>query len=78
MMIDGGAQIMRWLSIGGGTQAGPAIFYDETAPYQGDSRSVERANRAAAERAGQQQHVISIRDVHEPRDAARTCTAYTS
>lgn len=40
MMIDGGAQMMRWLSIGGGTQSGPAIFYDGTAPYQGDSRSV--------------------------------------
>ena len=40
MMIDGGAQIMRWLNIGGGTQAGPAIFYDEEAPYQGDSRSI--------------------------------------
>ena len=40
MMIDGGAQIMRWLNIGGGTQAGPAIFYDEEAPYQGDRRSI--------------------------------------
>jgi hypothetical protein len=40
MMIDGGAQITRWLNIGGGTQAGPAIFYDSEAPYQGDRRSV--------------------------------------
>jgi hypothetical protein len=40
MMVDGGAQIMRWLNIGGGTQAGPAIFYDKEAPYQGDSRSI--------------------------------------
>ena len=39
MMIDGGAQITRWLNIGGGTQAGPAIFYDPEAPYQGDRRS---------------------------------------
>lgn len=38
-MIDGGVQITRWLSLGGGTQAGPAIFYDEEAPYQGDRRS---------------------------------------
>ena len=38
-MIDGGAQITRWLNIGGGTQGGPAIFYDEEAPYQGDRRS---------------------------------------
>ena len=40
MMIDGGAQFTRWLNIGGGTQAGPAIFYDPVAPYQGDRRSV--------------------------------------
>jgi hypothetical protein len=40
MMIDGGAQIMRWLNIGGGAQAGPAIFYHETDPYQGYSRSM--------------------------------------
>jgi hypothetical protein len=38
-MIDGGAQVTRWLNIGGGTQAGPAIFYDAEAPYQGDRRS---------------------------------------
>ena len=28
-MVDGGAQITRWLNIGGGAQAGPAIFYDD-------------------------------------------------
>jgi Domain of unknown function (DUF5916) len=39
VMIDGGAQIMRWLNVGGGTQGGPAIFYDAEAPYQGDRRS---------------------------------------
>ena len=39
MMIEGGAQITRWLNIGGGTQAGPSIFYDAEAPYQGDRRS---------------------------------------
>ena len=38
-MVDGGAQFTRWLNIGGGTQAGPAIFYDPEAPYQGDRRS---------------------------------------
>ena len=38
-MIDGGAQFTRWLNIGGGTQAGPAIFYDTENPYQGDRRS---------------------------------------
>jgi len=39
MMIDGGAQVTRWLNVGGGTQAGPSIFYDEESPYQGDRRS---------------------------------------
>jgi hypothetical protein len=39
MMIDGGVQATRWLNVSGGTQAGPAIFYDEEAPYQGDRRS---------------------------------------
>jgi hypothetical protein len=39
-MVDGGAQITRWLNVSGGTQAGPAIFYDAEAPYQGDRRSV--------------------------------------
>ena len=39
VMIDGGAQFTRWLNIGGSTQAGPAIFYDTEAPYQGDRRS---------------------------------------
>jgi hypothetical protein len=37
--VDGGAQFTRWLNIGGGTQAGPSIFYDPEAPYQGDRRS---------------------------------------
>jgi hypothetical protein len=31
--------VTRWLNIGGGTQAGPAIFYDAEAPYQGDRQS---------------------------------------
>jgi hypothetical protein len=39
VMADGGAQITRWLNIGGNAQRGPAIFYDPDAPYQGDRRS---------------------------------------
>src|SRR5258706_7468735 len=35
----GGIQIMRWLSIGGSAQEGPAVFYDPDAPFQGDRRS---------------------------------------
>ncbi|HKY23428.1 MAG TPA: DUF5916 domain-containing protein [Vicinamibacterales bacterium] len=40
MMADGNVQIKRWLNIGGGAQKGPAIFYDEAAPFQGYSRSI--------------------------------------
>jgi hypothetical protein len=39
VMVDGGAQVTRWLNVSGGTQAGPAIFYDAEAPYQGTRRS---------------------------------------
>ena len=39
IMVDGGVQITRWLNIGGSAQKGPAIFYDEEAPYQGYRRS---------------------------------------
>ena len=38
VMIDGGVQILRWLNIGGNAQKGPAIFYDEEAPFQGYQR----------------------------------------
>ena len=37
MMVDGG-KILRWLNIGGSAQKGPAIFYDEVAPFQGYQR----------------------------------------
>jgi hypothetical protein len=39
-MADGGAQLTRWLNVGGGTTSGPAIFYDDESPYQGDRRTV--------------------------------------
>ena len=39
VMADGNVQILRWLNIGGNVQRGPAIFYDEEAPFQGYSRS---------------------------------------
>jgi hypothetical protein len=38
-MVDGGAQITRWLNIGGGTTSGPSIFYDEESPYPGHRRT---------------------------------------
>jgi hypothetical protein len=37
--IDGNAQVLRWLNVGGGVQNGPAVYYDPAAPYQGDARS---------------------------------------
>ena len=35
----GNMQPLRWLSLSGGYGGGPAIFYDEVAPYQGRSRN---------------------------------------
>jgi hypothetical protein len=34
----GNMQALRWLNLGGNYGGGPAIFYDETAPFQGRSR----------------------------------------
>jgi hypothetical protein len=39
VMVDGSVQILRWLSLGGGAQKGPAIYYDEDAPFQGRRRT---------------------------------------
>ena len=35
----GNMQPLRWLNLGGNYGGGPAIFYDETAPFQGRSRN---------------------------------------
>jgi hypothetical protein len=37
---DGGAQVTRWLSIGGNINNGPAVFYDPVAPFQGTRQSI--------------------------------------
>jgi hypothetical protein len=37
--VFGGMQPLRWLSVSGFFGGGPAIFYDETAPFQGRSRN---------------------------------------
>jgi hypothetical protein len=33
--IDGSAQIMRWLNIGGSIERGPSVFYDPQTPFGG-------------------------------------------
>lgn len=33
--VEGGAQIARWLNLGGSISQGPGIFYDPTAPFGG-------------------------------------------
>src|SRR5688572_21209210 len=38
--VDGGAQILRWLSVGANFSQGPSIFYHPTAPFQGRRRSM--------------------------------------
>jgi hypothetical protein len=35
----GNMQVLRWLNLGGSYGGGPAIFYDETDPFQGRSRN---------------------------------------
>ena len=37
---DGGAQVTRWLSVGGTINSGPAVFYDQVDPFQGTRRSI--------------------------------------
>ena len=37
---DGGAQLTQWLNLGGSFNAGPAIYYDPAAPFQGRQRSL--------------------------------------
>ena len=39
VMVDGGAQILRWLSVGANFNKGPGIFYDPQAPFQGRRHS---------------------------------------
>ena len=40
VFADGGAQITKWLSFGGNVNKGPAVFYDEVDPFQGNTRSL--------------------------------------
>ena len=37
--LFGNMQLLRWLNLGGNYGGGPAIFYDEVAPFQGRSRN---------------------------------------
>ena len=38
--VFGNMQVLRWLNVGGNYRHGPSIFYDETDPFQGRSRSL--------------------------------------
>jgi Domain of unknown function (DUF5916)/Carbohydrate family 9 binding domain-like len=38
--VFGNMQVLRWLNVGGNYRYGPSIFYDESDPFQGRSRSV--------------------------------------
>lgn len=37
--FSGNMQVLRWLSLSGNLRTGPSIFYSDTAPFQGRSRS---------------------------------------
>jgi hypothetical protein len=39
--VQGSAQIFRWLNLRGSAQKGPAIYYDDEAPFQGYRRAAD-------------------------------------
>ena len=78
VMIDGGAQIMRWLNIGGGTQAGRRSSTIAEAPYQGDRRSANLRIGLQPNAQAEQQHLLQLRDVRRIAAPASTCIACTS
>ena len=41
VLVDAGIQLTRWLNIGGNINVGPAIYYDEDDPFQGDRTSTQ-------------------------------------
>jgi hypothetical protein len=63
---DGGAQITRWLNLGGTFNAGPAIYYDAVAPFQGRQRVL--AARLGLQPNSRLNHNLSYRFVHFERE----------
>jgi hypothetical protein len=67
VFADGGAQIMRWLNVGGNVNRGPAVYYDEVDPFQGTERSLNL--RVGLQPNAKLNHNVSYTFVHfERRD----------
>ena len=67
VMADGGAQVTNWLNLGGNYNAGPAIFYDPVAPFQGWQRVL--GARIGLQPNAKLNHSLNYRFVHFERAA---------
>jgi hypothetical protein len=68
---DGGAQVKRWLNVGGSFNQGPSVFYDPVDPFQGERRSMNL--RAGIQPNSRLNHNVSYTFVHfERRDTGAT------
>jgi hypothetical protein len=67
VFVDGGAQITRWLNVGGNLNAGPAVYYDAVDPFQGHRRSVNA--RVGLQPNAKLNHNVSYTFVHFERQA---------
>ena len=64
---DGGAQVTNWLNLAGSYNAGPAIFYDAVAPFQGRQRVL--GARVGLQPSAKFNHSLNYRFVHFEREA---------
>ena len=67
VLADGGAQVTKWLNLGGTYNAGPAIFYDPVAPFQGWQRVL--GARIGLQPNAKLSHSLNYRFVHFEREA---------
>ena len=67
VFADGGAQVTRWLSLGGTYNAGPSVFYDPVAPFQGRQRVL--GARFGLQPNAKLNHNVSYRFVHFERES---------
>jgi hypothetical protein len=65
VFADGGAQITRWLNLGGNVNAGPAVYYDAVNPFQGSRRSFNA--RVGLQPNANLNHNVSYTFVHFER-----------
>jgi len=63
---DGGAQVTNWLNLAGSYNAGPAIFYDAVAPFQGWQRVL--GARVGLQPSAKFNHSLNYRFVHFERE----------